>query len=160
MRVYSAVFNQVAVTAAQDFFELLAATGKPIKILAIDLGQYTEVADAAEEAVSILLKRGVGVTSGSGGSTATPVPLDVDDTASGATVEINNTTKATGGTITTIASWAWNIRLPFCVVFEPERRPLIKPGDRMMLELSAATAGANVADSVTISGTIWFAEGT
>lgn len=158
MRVYSAIFSQVAVTAAQDLFEVLAATGKPVKILAIELGQYTEVADAAEEAVSILLKRGVGSTSGSGGSTPTAIPLDVDDTAAGATVETNNTTKMTSGTITTLASWTWNIRLPFFVVFEPERRPVIKPGDRMTVELSAATAGANVADSVTMSGTIWFIE--
>jgi hypothetical protein len=153
MRIYSAQFNGVAVTAQQDFFEVLAATGKAVEILAIEIEQTTEVGDAAEEGLSILLKRGVGSTSGSGGSAPTITPLNVDNTAAGATVEANNTTKLTGGTITTLAAWAWNIRIPFNKIFEPERRPVVKPGDRMTLELATTPA-----DSITVNGTIWFLE--
>ena len=65
--VYTVQFNGVAVTAAQDLFELVAASGKPIVILGFTLSQTTELGDAAEEALSILLKSGQS-TSGSGGS--------------------------------------------------------------------------------------------
>lgn len=153
MRVYSAIFNAVAVTAQQDFFEILAGTGKPVVILAIEIEQTTEVGDAQEEGLSLLLKRGVGSTSGSGGSAPTPIPLNVDATASGTTVEANNTTKMTAGTITTLAAWAWNVRIPFNKIFVPECRPTVKPGDRITLELATTPA-----DAITVSGTIWFAE--
>ena len=155
-RQYSAVFSGVAVTAQQDLFEILAATGKRIRILGWCLSQVSEVGDAQEEGLAILIKRGAGsVTSGSGGSTATPAPQDVDDTASGATVEINNTTKmATGsGTITTLESYNWNERVPFPMIYPPEMRPRIKPGDRLTFELATTPA-----DSITMSMVIWFEE--
>jgi hypothetical protein len=156
MRYYSAQFNGVAVTAQQDFFEVLAATGKPVVITKIELEQTTETGDAQEEGLSILFKRGAGsVTSGSGGSSPTPTPADVDDSAAGATVEVNNTTKmVTGsGTITTLAAWAWNVRMPFNKIFLPEERIIVKPGDRVTVEL-----GTTPADSITMNGTIWFYE--
>lgn len=152
-RMYSVSFKGVAVTAQQDLFEILAATGKPIVIHGWQLSQETEVGDAAEEMCRIVLNRGVGVTSGSGGSTATPAPRDVSDTASGATVEINNTTKMTGGTITELETINWNVRVPHVMLYPPEMRPRIHPGDRLSMELETT-----VADSVTVSGTVWFEE--
>lgn len=153
MRVYTAIFNAVAATAQQDFFEILAATGKLVQVHRIQLSQSTEVGDAMEEGFNVLMKRGVGSTSGSGGSTPTPIPVDVDDTAAGATVEVNNTTKMTVGTITTLSAWNWNIRVPFDLVFLPEERPVVKPGDRLTVELATTPA-----DTTTLSGTITFSE--
>lgn len=152
-RYYTAIFSGVAVTAQQDFFELLAATGKPVIITKIELEQTTEVGDAQEEGLSILMKKGTGVTSGSGGTAPTPNPADIDDTAAGAVTEVNNTTKMTSGTITTLAAWAWNVRMPFNKIFLPEERPIIKPGDRLTVEL-----GTTPADSITMNGTISFYE--
>lgn len=155
-RMYDTEFTSVAVTAAQDLFEILAGTGKLIEILRIEISQSTEVGDAQEEGLSLLMKRGSGsVTSGSGGSTHTPAPLDKNDTASGATVEINNTTtmKTGSSTITQLKAWNWNVRVPFSMVFLPEERPRIEPGDRMTIELATAPA-----DSITMSGTVTFRE--
>lgn len=151
--MYSTLFKGVAATAQQDLFELLAATGKPCIVHAWELSQETEVGDAMEECVRIVVNRGVGVTTGSGGSTHTPVPRDVDDQASGATVEINNTTKITGGTITELEAHAWNVRVPFLMLYTPEMRPRVKPGDRWTIELETTPA-----DSITISGVVWFEE--
>ncbi len=155
-RIYTAQFNGVAVTAQQDFFEILAATGKPIYIHEVFLEQSTEVGDTQEEGLSILMKRGAGtVTSGTGGTTPTPAPRDVDDTAAGATVEANNTTKMVvgTGTITTLEAHAWNVRVPFQRIWTPETRPRIKPGDRWTIEL-----GTTPADSITMNGTVTFEE--
>lgn len=154
-RVYCTHFKDVAVTAAQDLFEILAASAKPVTILGWGLTQKTEVADAAEEMLLVTTNRGVGATSGSGGSTHTAVPRRVADTASGATVEINNTSQMTagGGSVTEEEAHAWNIRVPFVMWYPPECRPQIAGGDRWTLELETAPT-----DSVTMSGNVWFEE--
>jgi hypothetical protein len=152
--MYSAVFKGVAVTAQQDFFELLASAAGSIAVHGWLLSQLTEVADAAEEMLQLTTNRGSGSnTSGSGGSTATPAPLVRGTTAFGGTVEINNTTKlAVGsGTLTELEAHTWNVRVPYQMWYPPECRPIIMPSERWTLELETTPA-----DSVTISGTLWF----
>jgi len=154
-RMYSVQFNGVAVTAQQDFFEITAATGKPCVVHSIEIEQTTEVGDAGEENLAILLKRGTSATtSGTGGTQATAVvPQNSADAAAGLTADINNTTKMSGGTITTMRSWAWNVRIPFFKVFTPETRPTVVPGERLTVEL-----GTTPADSITINGTLMVEE--
>jgi len=155
-RKYSAHFQAVTVTAQQDFFEILAPTDSVVLVHAIEIEQSTEVGDAQEEMLQILLKRGVGsVTSGSGGTTPTAQPVEDGDTAFGGTVEANNTTRmATGsGSIEQLASWSWNERVPFNKTFIPELRPNISPGNRLTIELATTPA-----DTMNISGTVWFEE--
>lgn len=152
-RIYTAQFNGVAVTAQQDFFELVAGTNTPIVIHEFGLSQSTEVGDAQEEGLSILFKQG-STTTGSGGTAPTKLPRDVDDAASAATVAANNTTKATAGTIVTHYAWNWNVRIPFQVIFTPETRPYLKGARRGTLEL-----GTTPADSITMSGYVVWSEG-
>lgn len=150
--VYTVQFNGVAATAQQDLFELVAASGKPIVILGFSLSQSTEVGDSAEEALSILLKSGQS-TSGSGGSTPTPVANDSTMAAAGFTAEANNTTKASSGTIVTHGAWNWNIRVPLDVLFTQEQQLVMAASRRCTLELATTPA-----DSITISGVIWVQE--
>lgn len=155
-RIYTARFKEVSVTVAQDLFEILAGTAKSIKVHGFSISQKSEVGDAQEEGLTLTVNRGAGsVTSGSSGSTATPAPANVDDISSGATVEINNTTPmATGsGTITELEVHSWNVRVPYTHWWTPETRPYIKAGDRLTIELETAPA-----DSITMSGTVWFEE--
>jgi hypothetical protein len=151
-RIYTAQFSGVAVTAQQDLFELVAPSTGAIVIHAIELSQTTELGDAAEEQLLIQLKSGQ-TTSGSGGTAPTPVPLAFGDAAAGTTAEVNNTTKASAGTIVTHASWAWNVRGEFYKLFTPEMRPVVRPSRRATVEL-----GTTPADSITMNGTIWFEE--
>lgn len=153
-RMYSVPFAAVAVTAQQDFFEVTAATGKPCIVHSIEIEQTTEVGDTMEEGLSILLKRGTSATtSGTGGTTPTPPPQSSTDAAAGFTSDVNNTTKMSGGTITTLRAWAWNVRIPFFKVFTPETRPVIAPGERLTVELATTPA-----DSITINGTMMVEE--
>lgn len=147
-RVYTISFTAVAVTAQQDLFELVAAAGKPFRILGWGLSQSTEVGDAAEEGLAIILKSGQ-TTSGSGGSTPTPVPLNVTDAAAGITAETNNTTKASAGTIVTHYADNWNVRQPYTVILPDRMQPEIAGGRRATLELATTPA-----DSITMSGWI------
>jgi len=151
--VYSAQFTGVAITAAQDLFELVAGSGKPIVVLGFEIGQTTDVGDAAEEILSLNFNSGQ-TTSGSGGSSVTPAATDTGNTvAASATCEANNTTKASAGTILTHWSGTWNIRVPQEKVFTQEQQIIIAASRRCTLELVGAPA-----DSITVNGTIWFQE--
>ena len=150
--VYTVQFNGVAATAQQDLFEIVAASAKPIVILGFSLSQSTEVGDAQEEGLSLLFKSG-STTSGSGGSAPTPVACDSSGGAASFTAEVNNTTKASAGTIVTHAAWNWNVRMPFDVIFTPEQQLIMAAARRCTLELATTPA-----DSITISGTMWVQE--
>lgn len=155
-RIYVANFEDVAITAAQDLFQLLAAATGIVKVHRIHLEQSSDVGDAAEEILELETVRGDGgVTSGSGGSTPTAQPVDNGDAAPATTVEANNTTRlvAGTGTLDLLEKFGWNVRIPFDHVWAPEERPLVTPGDHWTFSLNDAPA-----DSLTVSGSITFEE--
>lgn len=151
-RIYTAQFTDVAVTAIQDLFELVAPSDGIVVIHDLHLSQKSDVGDSAEEILNVQMTSGQ-TTSGSEGSSVTPVPKEVGDAAFGGTCEANNTTQAADGTIVTHYSWDWNIRMPFDKIWTPETRPVLSPSRRMCVELPAAPG-----DSITMSGTITFEE--
>src|SRR5687768_12351531 len=121
-RIYTAQFNGVALTAQVDLFEITAGAGGDLLIHEIGVSNLTEVGDAQEENLLLLLKQGQ-TAAGTGGTSPTKVPRDVDDTAANATVTANNTSKAASGTIVTHYAWNWNVRVPFQMIWTPETRP-------------------------------------
>ncbi len=152
-RMYTCEFSKVAVTADQDWFELTPADDKPIAIHAVFITQSSDVADAAEEILDFKIMRGH-TSSGSGGSSSTPAVLNPLDTAAGATCEVNNTTPATTGTIVDTHSGSFNIRSGLQLIFPPEMRSIASEANttivvRLLLD---------PADSLTMSGTIYFEE--
>ena len=151
-RFYTVSFTGVAVTAQQDFFEITAEAGKNCRLRALYLSQSSDVGDAAEEGLSILIKSGA-TTSGSGGSAPTPVPMNVTDAAAGFAAEVNNTTKATTGTIVTHHADNWNIRVPYQLILPPEFCVELTGSRRATVELATTPA-----DSLTVSGTLYVEE--
>lgn len=150
-RFYSIPFTAVAVSAAQDLFEVLAATGKPFYLHEIVVGQSSDYGDAAAEGLTISIKKATGsYTSGSGGSTPTPVKHATNDAAAGPTPECNNTTQAAAGSgaLTTIRSDAFNIQGGFQYMPTPEQRILFLPAEACVVSITAP------ADAVTMSGTL------
>ena len=141
-RPYTAPINiSAAFTAQIDFFELLAAAGKPLRLLGFELGQTSEVGDAQEEVLTLVLKRVTGApTSGSGGGTSTFVPLTPNDTAAGATLETGNTTKLTGGTSVEMKRWPFQVRqgVPYQPI--PEAMGVLDASTRFVLELVTTPA--------------------
>lgn len=139
-----------------DLLEVLPADDKPTRLLGFALGQISEVADAAEEGLEIaIIRMAATVTSGSGGSTVTPVPLDSADTAYGGTVECNNATVATtSGASTTMAELGWNIRnSPYEFWFPPGLEPSVKQGEGLFVRCNTTAA-----DDITIAVTFWIEE--
>lgn len=151
-RMYSVSFSAVAVTVAQDFFEITAGTNQSLVLHSIYIGQHTEFGDAQDEVLQVAIKQGA-TTSGSGGSAPTPIPLDFGDAAAAAAAEVNNTTKATAGTIVTLHSDAFNVRAGWQYRPTPEERIVLRGARRMTVELVNAPA-----DSITFDGTLLFQE--
>lgn len=151
-RMYTASFSGVAVTALQDLFEIVAPSTGVAIIHQVDISQGTDVGDAEEEMLLVHIRSGA-TTSGSGGSIPSAVPILLGDAAADSTVEANNTTKASGGTIVTHWSFYWNIRVALQMIFTPETRPVVTAGARLTVELDSAPA-----DSITMSGTLVWEE--
>ena len=154
-RIYTVQFTGVAVTAQQDLFEITASASRILAVHAVQLSQSTEVGDTAEEGLSILFRRGVGSTSGSGGSAATPAPRETNQGAAAFTAEVNNTTRMTAGTITTLISSNWNERIsPTSWDWSGTAlMPIVGISERFTVELATTPL-----DSLTMSGTIWVEE--
>lgn len=155
-RMYVAVFKAIAITALQDLFEIAAPADAIVVIHEWELGQTTEVGDAQEEQLLVTCNRGIGtVTSGSGGATVTPHPVEDGQAAFGGTVERNNTTiMAVGtGTLEELDAFVWNVRIGLPKTYTPETRPVISPSNRWTLELETAPA-----DSITVTGRVVFEE--
>ena len=152
-KAYSVVFEGVAVTVAQDFFEITPADDRPIEIVGLFLSQYSDVGDAADEILSYSVIRGH-ATSGSGGSAPTPRPLDPTDAAAGFTAEVNNTTIASAGTGVVLHRGSFNVRVGESLWIPPEAVwKASQANTTIVVRLNAAPA-----DSLTMNGTLYVRE--
>ncbi len=163
MTVFTAPFSAVAISAAQDVWELLPDATTRIRILEIEIAQYSDpflhVDLSAEEIelIPITFHRGH-TTSGSGGGTITPANLNSYGRASVTAVERNNTTVATtsgeliyAGVWHNQAGFIW--RQPEDVARDPYRRHIvIAPEERFVVRIGGPL------DSLTCNGTLMFEE--
>jgi len=159
-RIYAVPYTGTIATnsgAACDLIEILPADDKPIKLRGWALSQSSEVGDAAEENLRISVVRlGATVTSGSGGSAVTPVPMDSADAAAGFAAECNNTSVATSsGTTTVIEEYGWNERNTPYEHWYPDERfcPKAKQGEALVVRRQST-----LADTITAELTFWVEE--
>jgi hypothetical protein len=150
-RMYACCFENVVVTAAQDFFDIAPADDKPVVLHGCWLSQSTEVGDAQEEFLRIKIIRGF-ATVGSGVGTFTPVPLNSIDAAAGFTCRINDTTPAVVGGGTTDLLWAesFNERSGWIWLPTPDMQPICTQVQTRIVVTMLSTP----ADSVTMNGTL------
>jgi hypothetical protein len=147
-RIYTVTKN-AALTTAADLVEFNAPSTAIWVLHALSIAQQTKI---TAEQLNITLKRNWS-TSGSGGSSATPVPLLAGDTAAGGTVEVFNTTRANSGTPLTVLDDAFDILSGWEKIWTPETRPIVAPGARLVWGLETAPAA-----SMTIAVTAIFEE--
>ena len=148
--VYTASQDAQAVSTAVDLFHITVATDVPILLHWLDIGQTTDLGDAAEEVLRIGIYRGV--TGGGGGSAITEVAL-LDRAPTATAAVVGQGTASTGGTLIDIVEW--NIRQAGPVwVPTPELRPRISAAnDPIAFRLLAAPA-----DSITLSAVVKWEE--
>lgn len=157
-RFYSVSFSAVAVSAAQDLFELVAPANAAarIRLHSLSLIQTSDVAAADSEVLRVSVKRSSSAsTSGSGGSAPTPTTLESGDPAATFTAEANNTTQVTGGTTVVLYETGFNVLagMEWALPIPPDRRPSAVNGERLVVSLTAP------ADALTMSGTAIIEEG-
>lgn len=152
-RVYTATMADVAITAAQDMFYILAATNKPIEIHSVQISQKTLTSWEARGL--LFLRIPATVTVGSGGSSITARPMLPNDTAASVTARINDTTSATSsGTIVNLGGDTFNVLNGF--YWSPagnDDRIIISGGEAFVVKLVTAPSA-----SMTTSGFVTFAE--
>lgn len=154
-RMYYCSMAATAQTVALDCWELTPADDKPIAISRIMLGQTTDLGDAQEEIIWVLVGRG-NTASGSGGTAAANgAPVGATGATSGFTFESRNTTQASSGTFVEIGRWPWNIRQPFDVILTPEQEMECSQASTLLVVRLEAVP----ADSITMAGGIFVKEG-
>lgn len=157
-RFYAVSFSGVTVSAAQDLFELVAPgnAAARIRLHSLSVVQTSDVAAADSEVLRVTVKRSTSAsTSGSGGSSATPVPLESGDPAATFAAEVNNTTQVTGGTTVTLCETGFNVLagMDWSLPIPPDRKPSAVNGERLVVSITAP------ADALTMSGTVIVEEG-
>jgi hypothetical protein len=142
-RIYACTYNGTLANANgdADLIEIVPASNKPVKLRGFMVSQSTET---DQEGLRITVKRlPATFTSGSGGSSVTPIPCDSADVAAGAACECNNTTVATtSSTAVTLFDAAWNVRnSPFDYWFpSAEFSPKVKGAEGMVVRLETTAA--------------------
>jgi hypothetical protein len=153
--VFTVSFDQQTIAAASgdyDLFEIVPADDKPVEIVALSLGNKSEVGDAQDEMLAYSIVRGN--TTSSNGTATTPQLLDPSDGAASFTAEVVGATVATAGTSVTLLSDTFNVRAGLMLVLPPEMRPKVSQANTgLYVRLTTA-----VADDLTLSGTIWVRE--
>ena len=153
--IYTVAFAASSFTNANgdyDFFELTPADDKPIEVVAIYIGNKSEIGDAQEEFVewSIVTDN---ATSGNGTST-TPRPTDPSDGAASFTAEAVASTTASTGTEILVHSDTFNIRTGLQMIFPELMRPKASQGDTML----CIRMEQGLADDASIAGTVYVRE--
>lgn len=102
-RRYEVVGEGITLTAASDLIQIKGASGKMVQVIRWWWKPYDNSLPTAQVLATRCRFLPATVTDGSGGSSATPRPLDPGDAAATFTALVNNTTKAsTSGTAATL----------------------------------------------------------
>ena len=140
-------FTDVAVTAQQDLFQIESLV-TPVTLHAVYLSQTSDVGDSSAENLSIRIVRATDAVT----DDLSTVQLDKGDATQTADVAVNETSELVTG-LEVIHSEAWNIALPFIWLPPPEMRIVGEVGNVVIVNLNTTPA-----DSLTMSGTIYFEE--
>lgn len=149
-RMYAVVFEDIAVSAVQDLFELTPADDKPIRLHEVHITDIDgETDEKLQFAVRVL---GSAVTSGSGGASVTPTPLhDRGDTAAGFAAERNNTTVATtSGSSYTLHNEGASMLVGLHYVPTEAARPVARQAEAIVVRLIDAPGAARNLSGVAI----------
>lgn len=151
-RVYTVAFIGQAVTTAVDLFEITPATNKPVRLLGMVLGEYTDYGDIQAEQLGLQILRGG--TAGSGGGSPAKAPIDGVDTAAGFAAATVNTTLG-GGSPTLIWADVWNEQVGYQIWWpegcQPESNATLGP---IQIRMTGSAGGTAPTDSITLNGTL------
>lgn len=145
-RFYTVAIADVAVSAAQDLINITSTANMAWRLWRIELGQRTLTSWEAKPIKVIRFP--ATVTAGSGGTVATPRPMNAGDAAATVTSRINDTTgMTTNATAVTLLTREWEFLNGFIWVPMPDERPVFGPSTGCAINLPTAPSG-----SMNVSG--------
>lgn len=149
-RQYDINFENVTVTLPQDLSSVLGVAGKVLRLVRARVGM-TNTAIATAQGLQLRVRMATAtLTLGSGGTAATPRPLDPGDTAEAGTARVNDTTKATtSGAFTILEETGVHIYTGYDYTWPSDARPSIGGAGGFVFELLSTVSGA-----VALSGGI------
>lgn len=152
-RIFSIVFENITVAAAQDLFYVKASSTNGIAVRRLSLSA-SGVTAAAE--IRVRLKRlfGATVTAGTAGTAPTLVKAQSRMVyAALSAARANDTTQATGTSTAALANWNWNVLMDFLEVpATAEERWEAEASEALVLEVLGTPA------STVLSGVFVFEE--
>jgi hypothetical protein len=152
-RTYAVSFSGVSVAAIQDLIAVYCGSQMAIEVHGITIGQIT---GTTVQNLKISLKRlAAAVTSGSGGSTGSPVKMTRGDASPTVTARVNDTTQATSASSSVkLLDDVFNIVNGYQFFFPPNDIPTIGLSEAVVLSLDTAPNPS----ALLMSGTLYFAE--
>jgi hypothetical protein len=140
-RTYTIQFRGVSVSAVQDLCAAYAGASMAIEVVSMTLGQITQT--SVEECQISIKRLPATVSTGSGGSSATP-QVDGDSDASATfTARVNDTSQATtSGTAAYPHVDVWNLVNGYQWIFPERARPSCKLSEALVFSLDSAPAAA------------------
>lgn len=145
-RRYRVPMPPVAVSAAQDMWQIKGATGKMVRVLRVKIGE-TDTTPATGQMLSVRARfLPATVTDGTGGTSATIAKTDPGDAAASFTALLNNTGKATtnGTAVIDIEDGFYNLGGWDHFWLTP---PVIGPSESFVIEMLSTPSG-----TVTLAG--------
>lgn len=158
-RIYTVSFEQVAVAAPQDLFQINGPSGSRLLRVKRAVLSATDTTLPTSQMLAIRARfLPATVTNGSVGTAPTPARTDPGDAAPSFTAYANNTTKATSsGTPVVLHEAGFHVYNGFDETFDydanPVASPPIGPGEAWVLELLSTPSG-----TLHLSGTVWLEE--
>ncbi len=150
-RVYTVAVENVAVSAAQDFFQIIGAAGKTLRVLRANIGATDTSLPTAQMCRWRCRYLPATVTNGSGGSSPSPQAVDPGDAAASFTAKANNTTPATtGGTAAVLFTKGTHLYAELELNQQTTKAwPVVGPSESVVIELLSTVSG-----TVHMSGTV------
>lgn len=144
-RYYYSAFRDIAVSVAQDLWEVTSPTSKPCRLVYVSVTQHS---DTDSEMLSFAIHRLTGAVTSGDGSAMTPIKRVTGDAAATFTLERNGTTRATtSGSDLVIAAEGTNVLSGWFFFPTPEMQIEISNGEVLIIGLEEAPADALDMDS-------------
>lgn len=139
-RIFSIPIPAVAVSAAQDLWEIIAPVGSSFRLREIVIGQISDPGDSAAEILGLLIKKASGTyTSGSGGSAGGVREHNANSTTVNVSGEINNTTQASAGSGALVTQRAEAVNVQVGYKYAPPKDQCFHygPGEACVISITA-----------------------
>jgi len=142
-RRYEVTFENATVAAASDLVSVTGGSGKMLQIIRAWWGPTGNTLATAQNLATRCRVLPATVSAGSGGSSATPRPLDGGDAAATFTARTNDTSKATtNGTARIVDENGRHVYNGY--EWQPEEGPYVGPTDAFVFELIDASLQGTV----------------